>query len=154
MTDMDQLFDIFCFDEKRRELENLNQLRMTSKDFNSHADQKGPRLMECMEIVEPLSVSDLTFKQIVLTKSQQTDSTEMEVASSSLADLSDTDSQSSSLMIASTALINSLHSLVVSRTEEMAEFSKDFWTIPVVWSSKCGCCKCSIKGRRLDNRDR
>ena len=99
---MDQLFDIFCSDEKRRELEKLNQLRMTSKDFKSHANQKGPRLMECMEIVELLSVSDLKFKQIVLTKSQQTESTEMEVASSSLADLSDMDSQSSSPMIACT----------------------------------------------------
>ena len=103
MTDMDQLFDIFCSDEKRRkELEKLNQLRMTSKDFDFYADHKGPRLMESMEIVEPLSVSDLKFKQRVLPKLQQAESTEMEVASSSMADLSDTDLQSSSLTIAST----------------------------------------------------
>ena len=75
---------------------------MTKKDFDFYADQKGPRLIECMEIVEPLSVSDLKFKQRVLSKSkQQVESTEMEVASSSMADLSDTDSQSS-LTIAST----------------------------------------------------
>ena len=45
ITDMDQLSDIFCSDEKRRELEKLNQLRMTSKDFDFYADQKGPRLI-------------------------------------------------------------------------------------------------------------
>ena len=70
---------------------------MTSKDFDFYADQKGPRLIECMEIVEPLSVFDLKFKQRVLSKSQQAESTEMEVASSSMADLSNTDSQSSLL---------------------------------------------------------
>ena len=59
--------------------------------------------MECMEIVEPLSVSDLKFKQRVLLKSQQQAvRTETEVAFSNMADLSDTDSQSSSLTIAST----------------------------------------------------
>ena len=66
---------------------------MTNKDFDFYADQKRPSLIECTKIVEPLSVSDLKFKQRVLSKSQQqAESTEMEVASTSMANLSDTDS--------------------------------------------------------------
>ena len=44
LRDIEELFDIFCNDQKQRgNLEEINRLKMNEDDFAFHEDQIGPR---------------------------------------------------------------------------------------------------------------
>ena len=75
MTDMDELFDIFCSDnQQRRQLEKQHLLRMTDKAFKFYSDQKGLRLMKRFNIVETLTTYDVKFAERALGQQKLLDS--------------------------------------------------------------------------------
>ena len=63
MTEKDKLFDIFCQDFLRRELEKQNNLRMRDDDYSFYEDQKGQRKQKCLDVVEPPNSSDIIISQ-------------------------------------------------------------------------------------------
>ena len=70
MRDVEKLFDIFCKDnQRRRELEKKYRLRMTRDDYLFYEDQKGPRKARCLRLEEPLTSSDLRFRERMNKKS-------------------------------------------------------------------------------------
>ena len=55
---MDKLFDIFCQDLSRRELEKQNNLHMSDRDYLFYGDQKDQCKQKCHDIVESLDLED------------------------------------------------------------------------------------------------
>ena len=61
-SDLDELFDIYCKDSKKRhKLESQRNLRMSDGDVSFYNDQKGPKLKKCYPKVEELSEADINF---------------------------------------------------------------------------------------------
>ena len=55
LRDIEELFDIFCNDQKqRRKLEEINKLKMNKDDFAFYEDQISPRKRKCLDVVEPI----------------------------------------------------------------------------------------------------
>ena len=51
--DIEELFDIFCNDQKqRRKLEEIITLKINEDDFAFYEDQIGPRKIKCLDVVE------------------------------------------------------------------------------------------------------
>ena len=64
LRDIEELFDIFCNDQKqRRKLEEINKLKMNKDDFAFYEDQIGPRKRKCLDVVEPIDQFDINFLQ-------------------------------------------------------------------------------------------
>ena len=64
LRDIEELFDIFCNDQKqRRKLEEINKLIMNEDDFTFYEYQIGPRKRKCLNVVEPTDQSNLNFLQ-------------------------------------------------------------------------------------------
>ena len=62
LRDIEELFDIFCNDQKqRRKLEEINKLKMNEDDFAFCEDKIGPRKRKCLNVVEPTNQSDVNF---------------------------------------------------------------------------------------------
>ena len=55
LCDIEELFDIFCNDQKQqRKLEEINKLKMNEDDFAFYADQIDLRRRKCLDVVEPI----------------------------------------------------------------------------------------------------
>ena len=64
LCDIEELFDIFCTDQKQRQkLEEINKLKMNEDDFAFYEDQIGPRKRKCLDVVVPIDQSDINFLQ-------------------------------------------------------------------------------------------
>ena len=64
LRDIEELFDIFCNDQKqRRKLEEIKKLKMNKDDFAFYEDQIGPRKRKYLDVVEPIDQSDINFLQ-------------------------------------------------------------------------------------------
>ena len=64
LCDIEELFNIFCNDQKQRlKLEEINKLKMNEDDFAFYEDQIGPRKRKCLDVVEPIDQSDIHFLQ-------------------------------------------------------------------------------------------
>ena len=64
LRDIEELFDIFCIDQKqRRKLQEINKLKMVEDDFAFYENQIGPRKIKCLDVVEPVARSDINFLQ-------------------------------------------------------------------------------------------
>ena len=64
LGDIEELFDIFCNDQKQRQkLEKINKLKMNEDDFAFYEDQIGPRKRKCLDVVKPIDKSDINFLQ-------------------------------------------------------------------------------------------
>ena len=62
LRDIEELFDIFCNDQKqRRKLEEINKLKMNEDDFAFYEDQIDPRKRKRLDVVEPIDQSDINF---------------------------------------------------------------------------------------------
>ena len=62
MSTIDELFDVFCSDDKqRRILEKEHGLKMTDEDFAFYKDQASRRVGKCVDAVVPLTSSDRQF---------------------------------------------------------------------------------------------
>ena len=62
MSTIDELFDVFCSDDKqRRILEKEHGLKMTDEDFAFYKDQASKRVGKCVDAVVPLTSSDRQF---------------------------------------------------------------------------------------------
>ena len=76
LRDIEELFDIFCNDQKqRRKLEEINKLKMNEDDFAFYEDQIGPRKRKCLDVVEPIDQSDINFLQKMSQKPSNSNST-------------------------------------------------------------------------------
>ena len=64
LRDIDELFDIFCNDQKqRRKHEEIDKLKMNEDDFVFYEDQIGPRKRKSLDVVLPIDQSDINFLQ-------------------------------------------------------------------------------------------
>ena len=62
LLDIEELFDIFCNDQKqRRKLEKINKLKINKNDFAFYEDQISPIKRKCLDVVEPIDQSDINF---------------------------------------------------------------------------------------------
>ena len=68
LRDIEELFDIFCNDQK---LEEINKLKMNKDDFAFYEDQIGPRKRKFLDVVEPINQSDINFLQKNVSKAIQ-----------------------------------------------------------------------------------
>ena len=70
LHNIEELFDIFCNDQKQRQkLEETNKLKMNKDDFAFYEDQIDPRKRKCLDVVEPIDQSDTNFLQKNFSKS-------------------------------------------------------------------------------------
>ena len=64
MCDIEELFDIFCNDQKQRQyLEEINKLKINKDDFAYYEDQMDPKKRKCLDVIEPIDQSDINFLQ-------------------------------------------------------------------------------------------
>ena len=64
LRNIEELFDIFCNDQKqRRKLEEINKLKVNKDDFAFYEDQIGPRKRKCLDVVKLIDQSDINFLQ-------------------------------------------------------------------------------------------
>ena len=64
LRDIEELFDIFCNDQKqRRKREEINKYKMNEDDFAFYEDQIGLRKKKCLDVVEPINQFDINFLQ-------------------------------------------------------------------------------------------
>ena len=76
VRDIEQLFDIFCNDQKQRQtLEEINKLKMNQDDFEFYEDQIGPRKRKCLDVVEPIDQFDMNFLQKMSQKQSSSNNT-------------------------------------------------------------------------------
>ena len=76
LHDIEELFDIFCNDQKqRRKLEEINKLKMNEDDFAFYEDQIGPRKRKCLDVVRPIDQSDINFLQKMSQKQSNSNNT-------------------------------------------------------------------------------
>ena len=76
LRDIEELFDIFCNDQKqRRKLEEINKLKMNEDDFVFYEDQIGPSKIKRLDVVEPIDQSDINFLQIMFQKQSNSNNT-------------------------------------------------------------------------------
>ena len=76
LRDIEELFDIFCNDQKqRRKLEEIKKLKMIKDDFAFYEDQIGPRKRKYLDVVEPIDQSDINFLQKMSQKKSNSNNT-------------------------------------------------------------------------------
>ena len=76
LSDIEELFHIFCNDQKqRRKLEEINKLKMNKDDFAFYVDQISPRKRKCLDVIEPIDQSDINFLQKMSQKQSNSNNT-------------------------------------------------------------------------------
>ena len=74
LRDIEELFDIFCSDQKQRQkLEKINKLKMNEDDFAVYEGQIGSRKRKCLDVVEPIHRSDINILQKMSQKQSNSD---------------------------------------------------------------------------------
>ena len=62
MSTIDEIFDVFCADDKqRRILEKQHGLKMTDDDYAFYKDQTSKRVGKCVDAVVPSTSADIQF---------------------------------------------------------------------------------------------
>ena len=74
MSTIDEIFDVFCADDKqRRILEKQHGLKMTDDDYAFYKDQTSKRVGKCVDAVVPSTSADIQFlRRSTLTTSSRT----------------------------------------------------------------------------------
>ena len=67
LRDIEELFDIFCNDQKHK-------LKMNENDFSFYKDQIVPKKRKCLDVVEPIDQSDIKFLQKMSQKQSNSNS--------------------------------------------------------------------------------
>ena len=76
LRDIEELFGIFFNDQKqRRKLEEINKLKMNEDDLAFHEYQMDPRKRKCLDVVEPIDQSDISFLQKMSQKQSSSNNT-------------------------------------------------------------------------------
>ena len=76
LRDIEELFDIFCNDQKqRRKHEEINKLKMNEDDFAFYEDQIDPRKRKRLDVVEPIDQSNINFLQKMSQKQSNSNNT-------------------------------------------------------------------------------
>ena len=62
MSTIDEIFDVFCADDKqRRILEKQHGLKMTDDDYAFYKDQTSKRVGKCVDAMVPSTSADIQF---------------------------------------------------------------------------------------------
>ena len=72
---IEELFDIFCNDQKQRRKPEINKFKINKDDFAFYEDQIGPRKRKCLDVVEPTDQSDINFLQKMSQKQYNSNNT-------------------------------------------------------------------------------
>ena len=76
LHDIEELFDIFCNDQKQRQkLKEINKLKMNKDDFAFYEDQIDLRKRKCLDVVEAINQSDINFLQKMSQKQANSNNT-------------------------------------------------------------------------------
>ena len=76
LRDIEELFDIFCNDQKqRRKLEEIKKLKINKDDFAFYEDQIGPRKRKCLDVVKSIDQSEINLLQKMSQKQSNSNNT-------------------------------------------------------------------------------